>query len=672
MKSTLLNMSKSAYKYSVPSKSIFSRINNKYFYSIRDSIYSISFNSFHSKMVEKNTDSKKGKSGPDWEKLEGAEIGKVVTRFPPEPSGYLHIGHMKACILNRHLADLYQGKMVIRFDDTNPDKESSEFVENIINDLKYAKIEWQGEIQYVTDSFAALEEEMTKLISKGQAYCDNTPTEEMRDKRDKGIPTQCRDQSIEENLAIWEKMKDKSISKDSEYRKYCVRGKFPNIKDKNKCMRDPVFYRFCDAEHYRLGTTYKIYPTYDFACPYVDHKGGVTHMMRTNEYADRIPMYRWVEEALGLPRMHIYEYSRLCLVHTVLSKRKLKWFVETGRVDGWDDPRFPTLRGILRRGVKMEALKEFILSLGPSKNTNLMHWDSLYSINKSVIDPTAKRVFAVSAENPIPVEILNFDEPEESTVDWHPKNKEVGQRTQFKSAHLYIEKEDAQGLTEDLKLTLYKWGNSRVAKLDKDENGEITKVYLNLTPEDKDFKKTKIAHWISSKEGHVSIFLTIQSIKVTLVEFDHLITKEKIEENDNIEDLVNPNSKIETTLLVEPAFALLQATECGQFERRGYFYVDKVAAEGKPAVVHYIPDGSTKTMSVVKTKVDPKSLAQGKETKLSKKQEEREKKKEREKEKDKKEKVVSEEDKKKAEEAIAKKKQLAEEKKKEKENKADK
>lgn len=439
-------------------------------------------------------------------KLENVEIGKVVTRFPPEPSGYLHIGHIKAVVLNRHLADIYKGKMLVRFDDTNPEKESLEFVDNILNDLKLANVKWDGEHNFVTDYFEYFEEIMTKLMSEGRCYCDNTPTEKMRENRDKGVASPCREQSIEENMKIWEQMRDKSIASDSLIKQYCVRGKFPNVKDKNKCLRDPVFFRFCEADHYRLGKKYKLYPMYDFVCPIVDHKDGVTHMLRTNEYADRIPMYRWVEEAVGLPKMNIYEYSRLNMVHTVLSKRKLKWFVETGNVDGWDDPRFPTLRGILRRGVKIEAIKDFILSIGPSKNTNLMHWDSLYAINKDYIDPVAKRLFAVSKDDSIAVEIENFDEKDtEVLVEWHPKNKEYGSRKQFRSNHLLIEKEDGKDLVEDMKLTLYKWGNSRVTKLDKNDKGEIVKAYLKLTPEDQDFKKTKVAHWISSKEGHVSL-----------------------------------------------------------------------------------------------------------------------------------------------------------------------
>jgi glutamyl-tRNA synthetase len=327
-----------------------------------------------------------------------------------------------------------------------------------------------------------------------------------------------------------------------------------------------------------------------------------------------------------------------------LSKRKLKWFVENGHVDGWDDPRFPTLRGILRRGVTIEAIKDFMLTIGPSKNTNLMSWDRIYAINKDHIDPVAKRLFAVSADSNVLVEIDNFNEDEEVVVDWHPKNKELGVRKQFRSNRLLIETEDSKDLEIDTKLTLYKWGNSRITKLEKDENGQLKKIHLRLTPEDQDFKKTKVAHWISNKEGHY--------IKVKGVEFDHIITKEKPEEEDKIEDIINPNSKIEYDLFVEPIIESIIEKTSIQFERRGYYYVDKAMSDKQTAVLHYIPDGKSKSMSVIGTKVDLKTLTGAKDDGKSKKQE---------KKKEKTEKVQTEEEKQKAKEAIEKKKKQKEE-----------
>ena len=318
--------------------------------------------------------------------LPNAEMGKVVTRFPPEPSGYLHIGHVKAAMLNYHYAKHYKGKMILRFDDTNPEKEKDEYVENIKKDLASLEI-IPDVVTHTSDYFDQILNYMTESIKKGDSYCDNTCVEkvfiilyyQMREERTAGIESVCRNQTIEQNLEIWHKM----IKNDPSVRAYCVRGKIDH-KNKNKCLRDPVFYRFNDTPHHRLGAKWnvlisikQIYPTYDFACPIVDSIEGVTHCLRTNEYADRNPMYNWVQEKTGVRKVIIYDFSRLCLVHTVLSKRTLKWFVETGKVDGWNDPRFPTVQGILRRGIKVEALKQFMLDQGPSKNTNLMEWDKV-------------------------------------------------------------------------------------------------------------------------------------------------------------------------------------------------------------------------------------------------------------------------------------------------------
>ena len=239
----------------------------------------------------------------------------------------------------------------------------------------------------------------------------------MREERNAGIESVCRNQTVEQNLEIWNKM----INNDPSVRTYCVRGKIDH-KNKNKCLRDPVFYRFNDTPHHRLGDKWKIYPTYDFACPLVDSIEGVTHCLRTNEYADRNAMYKWVQEKTGVRKVTIYDFSRLCLVHTVLSKRTLKWFVETGKVEGWNDPRFPTVQGVLRRGITVEALKQFMLEQGPSKNTNLMEWDKIFSKNRDIIDPISKRFSCVSLNNSTEVVVENIgNEVTETLVECHPK-----------------------------------------------------------------------------------------------------------------------------------------------------------------------------------------------------------------------------------------------------------
>ena len=439
-------------------------------------------------------------SGPQFNVLPNAEMGKVVTRFPPEPSGYLHIGHVKAAMLNYHYAKMYNGKMILRFDDTNPAKEKGEYVDNIKKDLATLEI-FPDVVTHTSDHFDLLQKRMTQFISEGKAYCDNTPVEQMRKERMDGTASKYRDYSVEENMKIWEAMQGASPS--DEIKTFCVRGKIDHTHS-NKCLRDPVFYRFSDQVHHRLGEKYKVFPTYDFACPIVDSIEGVTHCLRANEYSDRIPMYKWVLKAANLPEITIYEFSRLNLIHTVLSKRNLKWFVESNLVEGWNDPRFPTVQGILRRGIRVQTLKDFMLAQGPSKSTNLMEWDKIYALNKDIVDPTAKRLFAVSNEKTVNLIIENIAEAEFVDVDWHPKNKELGQRKQIKGNKLIIEFDDAKDIVEGMKLTLYKWGNSRVTKVEK-EGEDVKNVYVVITPEDTVFKNTKIVHWVPVGENQVRL-----------------------------------------------------------------------------------------------------------------------------------------------------------------------
>jgi glutamyl-tRNA synthetase len=324
--------------------------------------------------MENKKDKKDSESIFDF--LPGAEKGKVITRFAPEPSGYLHIGHVKAAMLCYYAAKHFSGKMILRFDDTNPSKEKGEFLESIKADLK--KLEIVPDIvSYSSDHFPKLRELMTELIKKGKAYCDDIEPAKMKEDRMNGIKSAKRDTSIEENLKIWKQMIGENPS--SEIKKYCIRGKI-DYQNANKCLRDPVFYRFTEEKHDRLPDNYHLFPCYDFACPCIDAIEGVTHAMRANEYSDRIPMYEWVQDSLNLRKVNIYEFSRLNLIQTVLSKRYLKWFVETGRVEGWDDPRFPTVQGIIRRGLLPQALKDFCLEQGASKKTNLMEWDKIYAI----------------------------------------------------------------------------------------------------------------------------------------------------------------------------------------------------------------------------------------------------------------------------------------------------
>jgi glutamyl-tRNA synthetase len=292
--------------------------------------------------------------------------------------------------------------MILRFDDTNPTKEKNEFVESILEDVKTLGITY-SKLTYTSDYFDQLFELLRGLIQKDLAYCDNTPVEQMREERTKKIESACRSNPIEKNLEIFDLL---LAGKADEY---CVRAKI-DMKSNNGCMRDPVMARASNIPHHRTGTKYKAYPTYDFACPVVDSLEGVTHVLRTNEYADRIPQYQWVLKALGWAPLEIYEYSRLNLEYTVLSKRKLTWFVNEGHVEGWNDPRFPTLRGVLRKGIRVETLIEFMLEQGPSKRSNLMEWEKLWAINKRIIDPVCPRYSAVSVEKASRLTVVNGPE----------------------------------------------------------------------------------------------------------------------------------------------------------------------------------------------------------------------------------------------------------------------
>ncbi|KAJ4833216.1 hypothetical protein Tsubulata_051203, partial [Turnera subulata] len=300
----------------------------------------------------------KGKTGtgPSSEvDLPGAEIGKVRLRFAPEPSGFLHIGHSKAALLNQYFAQRYQGQLILRFDDTNPAKESSEFVENLMKDVETLGVKYVA-VTHTSDYFPQLMEMAEKLIREGKAYVDDTPQEQMRKERMDGIESKCRNNSIEENLKLWKEM----ITGSERGLKCCLRGKL-DMQDPNKSLRDPVYYRSNPVPHHRIGAKYKIYPTYDFACPFVDALEGITHALRSSEYHDRNAQYERILQDMRLRKVNIYEFSRLNMVYTLLSKRNLRWFVENGKVEGWDDPRFPTVQGIVRRGLKIEALVQFIL-----------------------------------------------------------------------------------------------------------------------------------------------------------------------------------------------------------------------------------------------------------------------------------------------------------------------
>lgn len=522
-------------------------------------------------------------------KLDNFKHGEVVTRFPPEPSGYLHIGHAKAVLLNQYFAQKYGGKLIVRFDDTNPVKEDMEYENAIMEDLELLGV--RGDIvSHTSDHFDALIQYAFRLLDQGDAYCDNTPQEQMRKNRFDGTASTCRDASPSENRRIFEAM----ISGSPDAQQYCLRARM-SVDSLNKALRDPVIYRCqVDVPHHITGNRFKVYPTYDFACPIVDSVEGVTHALRTIEYHDRNDQYYWFLDRLNLRKPTIWDYSRLNFVYTLLSKRKLNWFVSQGQVSGWDDPRFPTVRGILRRGLTLSGLKQYILMQGASKNTLLLEWDKLWTLNKKEIDPVAPRYTALLKENIVPVSVDQDPDspvplPEEKEMPLHKKNPSVGTKIVNFSDALYLSQEDAQTLELNEEITLMNWGNVVVTKIDK-PSGVVTAISVRLNLKG-DFKLTKKKlTWLSQKaKGGL--------IPVQSKDFDFLITKKKLEDDDKFEDFINKNTEMTTHLLGEPAIANLHKGEVIQLERLGFYICDQPRSKddpNSPLILNLIPDGSAK------------------------------------------------------------------------------
>ncbi|KAF5833287.1 tRNA synthetases class I, catalytic domain-containing protein [Dunaliella salina] len=524
--------------------------------------------------------------------LPNAEMGKVVTRFPPEPSGFLHIGHAKAALLNQHFAEMYKGRLLVRFDDTNPSKEKDEFVDNIIKDIKDLGLTFE-KITYTSDYFPQLLDMGERLIKAGVLYADDTPVEQMREERLNRVESKCRGRSVAENLAAWEEMKkgtDAGVN-------YALRFKF-DMKSVNGCLRDPVAFRCNPTHHWRTGLKFKVYPTYDFACPFVDAYEGVTHALRTSEYKDREDQYYWVLKEMqkvwpGLPHVHMWDYSRLNFVNTVLSKRKLTWFVETGRVDGWADPRMPTVQGIFRRGLRIEALKEFILQQGASRNVTFQEWDKIWSINKRLIDPVCPRHTAVENRARVPVRLTNGPpETEVVVIPRHKKYEPAGKKALLRSSQIWLDQNDAKELQDGEEFTLMDWGNAVVKSITKDPSGVVTSMDVALHLEG-DVKKTKWKlTWLAQSD---------ELVDLCLLDFDYLVTKRKIEEEDDFMALVNPHTRFETAAQGDTNMRTLQKGDVLQLERKGYFIVDEpLTKPGKPMVLFNIPDGRTKNMTAPK------------------------------------------------------------------------
>uniref|UniRef100_A0A8C3HDT8 Bifunctional glutamate/proline--tRNA ligase n=1 Tax=Chrysemys picta bellii TaxID=8478 RepID=A0A8C3HDT8_CHRPI len=516
--------------------------------------------------------------------LPGAEMGKVIVRFPPEASGYLHIGHAKAALLNQHYQVNFKGKLIMRFDDTNPEKEKEDFEKVILEDVAMLHIK-PDQFTYTSDHFETIMKYAEKLIQEGKAYVDDTPAEQMK----MDIKFFCL-VAVEKNLQMWEEMK-----KGTECGQMCCLRAKIDMNSNNGCMRDPTLYRCKNQPHPRTASNYNVYPTYDFACPIVDSIEGVTHALRTTEYHDRDEQFYWIIEALGIRKPYIWEYSRLNLNNTVLSKRKLTWFVNEGLVDGWDDPRFPTVRGVLRRGMTVEGLKQFIAAQGSSRSVVNMEWDKIWSFNKKVIDPVAPRYTALLKDEVVTVNVPEaLDEMKE--VAKHPKNADVGLKPVWYSSKVLIDGADAETLTEGETVTFINWGNIIITKIHRNSSRKIVSIDAKLNMENKDYKKTTKITWLA-ETPHAPL------IPAVCVNYDHLITKPVLGKDEDFKQYVNRNSKQEELMLGDPCLKELKKGDIIQLQRRGFFICDQpyepvspYSCKEAPCVLIYIPDGHTKEM----------------------------------------------------------------------------
>ncbi|EYC44520.1 hypothetical protein Y032_0459g1845 [Ancylostoma ceylanicum] len=521
--------------------------------------------------------------------LPGAEKGKVVVRFPPEASGYLHIGHAKAALLNQYYQQTFDGQLIMRFDDTNPAKENAHFEKVIKEDLAMLNVipdRWT----HSSDHFEMMLQMCEKLLKEGKAYVDDTDTETMRKEREDRVESKNRNATPEANLALWEEMK-KGAERGMQC---CVRIKI-DMQSNNGAMRDPTIYRCKPEEHVRTGMKYKVYPTYDFACPIVDSIEGVTHALRTTEYHDRDDQYYFICDALGLRKPYIWSYARLNMTNTVMSKRKLTWFVNEGLVEGWDDPRFPTVRGVMRRGMTVEGLRQFIIAQGGSRSVVMMEWDKIWSFNKKVIDPIAPRYTALDSTSLVPVFISTPVSVEEAQVPLHPKNPEVGTKTIWRSAKLLVEQVDAREMKSGDTVTFVNWGNIKIMSVEKKQD-TVTQIHAVLDLANQDFKKTMKVTWIAEADAPSAALIPVMT-----VDYDHIISKAIIAKEEDWKNYINYDSVHYTKMVGEPALLNVKKGDIIQLQRKGFYICDhehqkrsEFSGVETPLLLIYIPDGHVK------------------------------------------------------------------------------
>ncbi len=511
------------------------------------------------------------------EDLASGKHTQVHTRFPPEPNGYLHIGHAKSICLNFGIAEDYNGLCNLRFDDTNPTKEEVEYVDSIKQDVEWLGFKWAGKPHYASDYFDALYGYAIELIKKGLAYVDELSPEEMREYRgtltEPGKNSPYRDRSVEENLALFEKMKNGEVEEG----KMSLRAKI-DMASPFMVMRDPVIYRIKFATHHQTGDKWCIYPMYDFTHCISDAIERITHSICTLEFQDNRRVYDWVLDNISIerPLPHQYEFSRLNLEYTLTSKRKLLKLVEDKIVDGWNDPRMPTISGLRRRGYTPSALREFCHRIGVTKQENVIEFKALESCIRDDLNENAPRAMAVI--DPIKVVIENFGADEMLQAPNHPNREEMGVRELPFTRELYIDRADfrEEANKKYKRLVLGKEVRLRNAyvikaeRVDYDANGNVETLYCTYDPETlgknpADGRKVKgVIHWVSAKDNAPAEFRL----------YDRLFTVANPGAVENIEEVLNPESLVVKHGFVEKSLIQAPAEKAYQFEREGYFCAD--------------------------------------------------------------------------------------------------
>ncbi|WP_435276619.1 glutamine--tRNA ligase [Psychrobium sp. nBUS_13] len=511
--------------------------------------------------------------------LASGKHASVVTRFPPEPNGYLHIGHAKSICLNFGIGQDYQGQTNLRFDDTNPAKEDIDFVHSIKEDVQWLGFEWAGEVRYSSNYFEDLYNYAVELITAGKAFVCQLDAEQMREYRgtlkEPGKNSPWRDQSVEENLDLFERMRKGEFAEGSHSLRAKIDMASPNIK-----MRDPIIYRIRFIEHHQTGDKWCIYPMYDFTHCISDAIEGITHSLCTLEFEDHRPLYDWVIDNISIPaHPQQIEFSRLNLEYTVMSKRKLAALVEENLVDGWSDPRMPTIAGMRRRGYTPASLVEFCKRIGVTKQENMIEMSALESCIREDLNVTAPRAMAVL--DPIKLILENYPEGqvEELTAPNHPNDEAMGTRVLPFTREILIDRADFKEeankkykrLVIDKEVRLRNGYVVKALRCDKDADGNITTVYGSYDPETlgknpSDGRKVKgVIHWVSASHG----------IPATVRLYDRLFTVPNPAAEEAFSAVINPESLVSvSTAIVEPSLATAKGEQAYQFEREGYFCAD--------------------------------------------------------------------------------------------------